>query len=373
MRKKVLLFILAVTLFLSSCSTSVSVSYNRPSEINMGRYRNIAVASTVPFKGFRSPGFYVRAVDDAAAFGAHVRSSYDEELASEVASYATASLVSSLSSTGFFNIISSSAADDMISRSRMGFSIRDDIDCYGVDAFIIPRIVSMDINEYLSSERFYHYDYSRVDQDGNPVRIADYRYYLTQSASIVYSYTVIDAGTMTVYASKNFSDKVENTTEVTSFGFSTPDPASYFRLMVDNITAAAAFQLAPSRADADMKLMDNKPENKKSEAAYDHVKDGDLHSALQIFLSVWDADAHLPSGYNCALLLAACGDIPAAVDLLHEVQTLYGGNSDLSDLLAALEEMNRNNEAAQSQMDGSAPYINYADSSTSIFALVMGE
>ena len=374
MRKKYLIVIIVlISLLLTACSTSVRVGYNRPSEIDMGRYRNIAVASAVPFKGFQSPGFYVRSVDDVAASHTHVRSSYDRSLADEVASYATGSLLRSLSSTGFFNITPPEKADRMISKNRLGYSIQDDVEYYGIDAFIIPRIVSMDVNEYLSSERYYYYDYSRIDENGKPLRLVDYRYYLTQSASIVYSYTVIDARTMTVYVTKNFSDKTEETTEVGRYGFNAPDPVLYFEKMIDNISRIAAFQLAPSRAAAEIELMSNKPDNKSADAAYDYVKDGNIAAAQKIFRDVWRQRSHLPSGYNYALLLAVEGNIDSAIGVLEEIQSSYAGNGDVLHLLCELEEMKKNNAAAQAQIDGTAPYVNYTDSSSSIFALVMGD
>ena len=373
MRKKYLIVIIVLSFLLTACSTSVRVGYNRPSEIDMGRYRNIAVASTVPFRGFQSPGFYVRSVDDAAASHTHVRSSYDRSLADEVASYATGSLLGSLSSTGFFSITPPEKADRMISKNRLGYSIQDDVEYYNIDAFVIPRIVSMDVNEYLSSERYYYYDYSRVDKNGKPLRLVDYRYYLTQSASIVYSYTVIDARTMTIYVTKNFSDKIEETTEVGRYGFNAPDPAVYFEKMIDNITRITAFQLAPSRAAAEIELMDNKPDNKSADAAYDYVKDGNIAAAEQIFRDVWRQGSHLPSGYNYALLLAVEGKIDSAIAVLEEIQSVYAGNGDVARLLSDLEEIRRNNAEAQAQIDGTAPYENYTDSSSSIFALVMGD
>ena len=46
-----------------SCATGVTINYTQPAEINMGSYRNIAVASTVPYKGLANPPFFVRAID----------------------------------------------------------------------------------------------------------------------------------------------------------------------------------------------------------------------------------------------------------------------------------------------------------------------
>ena len=230
----VMMLVIASLLVLSSCATSVSVSYMNPSEIDMGRHRTVALTSTVPFEGFHGPGRYVRAVDSMAAAYSRIPSSYDRALADDVAKEATAKLASALASTGFFQIVPPTVSDRLVSRSRAGMQIDDEVQELGIDAFIVPRIVSMDVNEYVSSEREYYYDHSRVDRDGDPLRLVRYRYYLTQTVSIVYSYTVIDASTMTIYATKSFSDKREFVNEVSSRFFSGPRVMRYFDAMLDD-------------------------------------------------------------------------------------------------------------------------------------------
>ena len=81
--------IVAILLLFASCSTSVSLSYYSPSEIDMGRYRNIAVASCVPFQGFHMPDYYVRATDPYSARVGRLSSSVRESIKNDVASYMT--------------------------------------------------------------------------------------------------------------------------------------------------------------------------------------------------------------------------------------------------------------------------------------------
>lgn len=367
-----LLLPLALVLFLlSSCATVVDVDYLSPSEIDMGSYRNIALASTVAYRGFHEPGYYIRSIDDYALSWSHVRSSYDGSLATEVASHADSILINELSQTGFFNIIPPSVTDNLVELSRLGLSIRDEVSRLGIDAFLIPRIQSMDVNEYVSSEREFVKDYSRVDSDGEPLVYVRYRYYLTQTVTLLYSYTVIDAETMTVYATKNFSDKAEYTSKIDSPFFRGPDPVRYFDSMLGEMCRRAARQLAPYSSSLSVELMPNKPKLKAAEEGYDLVKDGNLAGAIKVFRSCWYSDSHLPSGYNYALLTAVMGDVDGAITILREIEDGWS-DSDVRTLLNALQVVRNDNEEASRQLSGEESGISYTDSSNSIFSLVMG-
>lgn len=372
--KKLLFYLISALLALiclSSCSTTVRVAYDNPSEIDMGQYRTIAIASTVDFAGFQSPSYYVRSVDTQAALRSRVRSSYSSALASDMASYATASLVDSLYDTGFFTIIPPSITDGLIARNNLGISNADDIEAYGIDAFIIPRIVSMDVDEYVSSEGYWVTDYTRKDKNGNPERRREYRYYITQSASMVYSYTIVDAKTMTIYQSRNFSNKVGNTTEITSYGFAVPRIERYFEGLIDAFTTVAASQLAPQRSYLYVDLMDNKPKAESVKSAYDLVEDGYSEEARNLFYKEWISSGHLPSGYNYALLTAALGDVDGAIETLKTIQRSYS-SSDVDYLLSRLQEVKSRNAAAQAQYEGTGTvYSNYDDSS--VFTVIMGQ
>lgn len=341
-----------------------------PSEIDMGRYRNVAVASCVPFRGFHEPPFYVRAVDDDSR-DTRIVSSYDRTLAQDAASYATESLISHLRGTGFFSITPPVVTDSLVERSRHGIDISREVDRQGIDAFIVPRIVSMDVNEYVSSERDYVYDYSHVDEEGRPKRILVIRHNLTQTVSLVYSYTVIDAESMSIYATKTFSDKREYTEEVSSSFFHGTDPYVYLKLMIDDMNSLAAGQLAPRRMSASVTLMDNKPKDKAVEEAYGLASDGYLSQARSLFLDEWERTGHLPSGYNAALLTASQGDLDGAIAMLEDMQGDYA-SSEVDSLLSRLRNIRMRDDQAQLQLTGGGPVSNYNDSEGSIFSLVMG-
>ena len=364
--------LLAVVFLLAGCSTSVSLTYDNPSEIDMGRYRTVAVASASAFEGLHEPPSYVRAADRPAAIFSNVRSSYDRGLADEVADAATQSLVDKLQQTRFFSIIPPVTADSLIRRSRAGADISQDIARYGIDAFIIPRVVSMDVNEYVSSQCEYVLDYSRPDRNGRPLRIPVYTYFLTQTVSLVYSYTVVDASTMTVYASKTFSDKREYVSEFSSSFFRAPDPIGYFRSMLDAMTTLISWQLAPQQLTLDITLMDNKPKLKEASDAWDLVKDGAIGQAAAEFKEYWQNYDHLPSGYNYALLTAVCGDIDQAISILEEIRTRYSSDK-VNDLYDTFLIVRDREEEARAQYEGTGDARIYSDSGDNIFSLIIGD
>ena len=372
MRKTFLsVLIVAILLLFASCSTSVSLSYYSPSEIDMGRYRNIAVASCVPFEGFHMPDYYVRATDPYSARVGRLSSSVRESIKNDVASYMTDSFISSLRATGFFSVIGPSVTDRLVSYSRHGMDISSYIEEYDIDAFIIPKIVSMDVDEYLSSERTYVYDYTRHDE-GRPVRRAHYDYYLTQTVTLVFQYTVIDAKTMTVYAVKNFSDKNEKTEEVTSLAFSTPSVMALFCQMSDHMSRISAYQLAPHRVTLSMNLMKNDSELETVERAYDLTKDGYIEQACEIFRTGWKEERHLASGYNYALLSAALGKTDEALAVLEDVRSSHV-SAECDMLYEDLLKIKQKNDEAALQFSGQGSENLHLIDGDNVFSLVIGD
>lgn len=372
--RKIFLSALIVTILLlfASCSTSVSLSYYSPSEIDMGRYRNIAVASCVPFEGFHMPDYYVRATDPYSARVGRLSSSVRESIKNDVASYMTDSFISSLRATGFFTVIGPSVTDRLVSYSRHGMDISSYIEEYDIDAFIVPKIVSMDVDEYLSSERTYVYDYTRHDDEGRPIRRAHYDYYLTQTATLVFQYTVIDARTMAVYAVKNFSDKNEKTEEVTSLAFSTPSVMALFSQMSDHMSRICAYQLAPHRVTLSMNLMKNDPELETVESAYELTKGGYIEHACEIFRTAWKDERHLASGYNYALLSAALGKTDEALAVLEDMRSSHV-SAECDMLYEDLLKIKQKSDEAALQFSGQGSENLHLIDGDNVFSLVIGD
>lgn len=369
---KRLLLVVATILLLVSCSTTVTVDYINPSEINMGKYRNIAIASTVPYRGMRSPSVFVRALDDAAQRNTFVTSSYTSSLAGYVADYATDLLVDTLSSSNFFKVTPPSVTDALIADAYRGEDISAELARRGIDAVIIPKITAMGVDEYISSSSYYVNDPVKKDEHGNPLKVKAWRYYLTQSAYLDYSYTIIDAETMTVYAVKNFSDKREDTKQISDHGIYSPDVRGFFRSMLSGFQKHILTQLVPQHRSTSLSLMSNKPEIKSLESAYEAAKDGYTNRARELFLAEYNSSGHIPSGYNAALLTASGGDIDAAISLLEEMDAIYS-SKDVDYLLSGLRDIKARDEEAMRQIEGGGNKdSSSASQGKNIFQVVIG-
>lgn len=347
MKRLFKLFILVIALFsLCSCATSVAISYIAPSEIDMGHYRNIAVASTVPYVGFGNPPAYIRSIDP----GPYnlVYSSYGPRLSDQVASYATERFMQTLSSSGYFTIKGPSFTDAVLDASAVGVDASKIFKDNGIDAVIIPKIETMGVDEYI---------YSRIkertvtDKDGNSRKVYDRIYYYQVNLSLTFSYTIIDTQTEKVVAKRSFYVEDSDNITLDNLYFSPNDPYWDFCSMLRSIQNDIIKQLVPTRMSLSVDLMSNKPKDKSVEVYYDYAKDGNFKAASEGFWDNWKKTGHLPSGYNAALLIGAQGDIDQALKLIDEVCTSTG-SGDAYRLQSSLLFAQKSNSESKKQIEG---------------------
>ena len=364
--KRLLLLLVSVFL-LFSCSTTIEVPYMQPSIIDMGGYRNLAVASVVPYRGYVAPTYVVGA--DIQVAGFHIFSGYTASTADNIASYATDELVSTLSSTEFFNILPPEITDGIIERGRFGGDISKDFKSMGYDAVLIPRITGMSVSETLYSKP---YEDWWVDEDGNRHSRIEFNYYYKQVASIDYTITLIDTESGRIIGQRTFSD-TETREDVLDRRWSHLNDVSYlFRRMISSFDYSIIRLLVPTVHVSSVSLMKNKPEDENADKAYDAAKDGNLDLAREVFLEEWQNAKHLPSGYNAALLIAATGDYDDAISLLGEVTSVYSDEKSRN-LYRDLLSIRSRNEQAMGQVSGeSSIHQTSSSSGNDIYALVMG-
>ena len=113
MRKPAAIIIIAAVLVLASCATVVPIGYMQPSAIDMGGYRNLAVASAVPYGG-PVPGYRFVGYADVHAAGLRIYSGYVSSTAQRIADYATSELYSTLSASGFYNLLPPDMTDAVL-------------------------------------------------------------------------------------------------------------------------------------------------------------------------------------------------------------------------------------------------------------------
>lgn len=345
--RRIAMLIAAAMLLLSSCMTTISVPYMQPSSIDMGGYRNLAVASVVPYRGFVPPSRWVASLD---IHSAHVRihPGYSRTTAASVASYATEQLYGTLSSSGFFSLLPPEATDAVLELGSYGFDISAELKRMGFDAVLIPRITNMSVSETIYSEP--HNEWW-TDESGEVHRRVEFDYFYTQTASIEYRLTVIDTSTGAIVAQRTFADR-ETREGALSSTWSSLDDASYlFRRMIRSFNDGILRQFVPTYREYDVTLMKNKPKLEAVEGAYDAAADGDSALALDIFSKAWEGDSHLPSGYNAALLLAASGRFEESMALLEDVMAAYS-SEDARRLYRDLQSIEARNAQAMSQVTG---------------------
>ena len=270
--KKIVFIILALALLLSSCETSVGITYMVPSLIDMGNHRNIALASTVPYYGFTRPSRYIRTLDSLARYGyPYVLSSYSWGLKDDIADYATERIYETLSASGYFTVLPPEETDKILDLGSIGFSSRESLLERGIDAVIIPRIDNMSVNEYLYSRVRTE---TREDSKGNEYEVDVTYFYYDADYQMKLSYTIIDVNTEKIIASRSFVIEDSDSYRLTNPNFLSNYPERSFRRMVDSTLSKITRQLIPLRTTAEITLMGNKPKNEEAEAAYTLVKDG---------------------------------------------------------------------------------------------------
>lgn len=365
MKKILFVFVFALVVF-TSCQTSVSVSYMVPSEIDMGNYRNIALASTVPYYGFITPDRYIRGYWDIARFGyPYIRSTYTVGLKDEVASYATDRIYESLKASGYFTVLEPEVTDSILDLSKYGLSTRDNLLKRGVDAVIIPKIDMMSVNEYIYARE---YRDTYTDDKGKEHETERIVFYYDASYSLKLSYTVIDARSEQIVATRSFVVEDEDHFTLSSPIYLPNYPLSSFKTMVDTTLSRITRQLIPLETKMRVDLMDNKPENKAADRAYELVKEGNIKEASSLFYSVFNNSGHVPSGYNAALTLASSGDIKGSINVANAVYDKTA-SEDVKRLIKTLENIDRSNEESVKQIKGNGS-VKPSNNSSSIYDAV---
>lgn len=365
--RRIILFCILILLLFVSCSTMVSIPYIEPSVIDMGGYRNLAVASAVPYHGIIPYTSWVPWRDTFSP-RFRIRSGFSPSIAASVAEYATTELYSTLSESGFFNLLSPARTDAILERGRLGYSISEELRNLGYDAVLIPRIENMNVDEYVYAEP---YEEWWTDSDGKRHRHIEYEYYYKQTATISYSLTLVDTETGAIVTKRTFADSRYRESSFDPVWGILADPGYLFRRMLSSFDEGILRQFVPRTRLYDITLMKNKPKNDDAKIAYDYAKDGNLSAALDGFLSVWENDRHLPSGYNAALLIASTGDYDRALELLQDIQTSYS-NEDVRSFYRDLITIRSRNEEGLGQISGetSATPVDGAEDNAIYFALL---
>lgn len=343
--RKVFVFLSILVLLISSCSTTMRIRYRQPSRIDMGSYRNIAIASSIPYRYFRSPDRYIPTRDNLSRQNhGYIPSSYDSSLSRRVASALTDTVVKTLSESNYFESVMLPDNTDRI----LSMENRNDLfEWYGVDAIVIPKVDSMSVQEFIYSNSSSR---SVFNSSGEPRIVRDVEYHYDRTCYLVLSVSIVDASSERLIGSVRFPLDRHESTLIGPFLY-TSDPYYTFRDMISSISGRLERELVPTLTYRDISLMRNKPKLEGAEIAYSMVEEGRYIDARNEFLRIFNASGHLPSGYNASLITAAIGDLDGALLILSNVnKERY--SEEVAGLYSTLLEIKNSNEEARKQLEG---------------------
>lgn len=342
MKKRILFVLLALSLIvLASCSTSLGVTYQQPSNVNMASYRNVAIASASKYNGSqRIPMFLRFDITDPTIQLYTIFSTFDYDNVNSRAAEELTKMVSKVfTQSSYYSVLPTSKTDAYLDLYKIGKNPSTLLKEDGIDAVIVPKITRFYNDEYVDAQ------YS-TDQNGNKVA----KYYIHRSVDIAITITVLDTATDRIVASKEYS-AYEYDVEIFDpkfpllFSVSQMDIVS---LAMSDMIHSIVADFVPTTKTTYVDLLSNKPKNESAKEAYKAAEDGNYRYALSVFKEIWNNEGHIPSGYNAAVILAATGEIDSAISLLDEIR-MYGGNSSVNKLYSKLLEIKRRNELAAEQ------------------------
>lgn len=369
------LIVASMVIFFTSCATSITVRHLVPGEVDLSASRNIAVASTnsykFPYGRPLSPWIQGLSETDFT-----LSSGYDTNLASSVASTASRMILDSVQGTGYFTVLTPEVTDAYMTLSKVGENTSAMLKSKGMQALLSSSISYMDVEEQVVGRDVKTFVTEDVDPNPNDaiVNIKSYEkvtsreYFLVQKATLTLTYTIFDLGSGSILFSRSFTGKEEQETKIGIRTYDAGAPGGYrderryssgyapsfkplFEKIIRSFSSTISKQLAPSWQTKRLTLMSNKPKLEAAKGAYTLAERGSYEAAYRQFLSLYEGNGHIASGYNAALLLEAMGRFTEAVDLMNDVYNRSGARQAYTALLS-MQEAKSQSEKAQRQISG---------------------
>ncbi len=342
--------ILAFTMIITSCATTVTVSYMKPAKFNLSDYKNLAVATTEVKNApiFTSSRIYI----DYDNHRDSIRSGYDRLIPNEIADYYTSNVYSSLQKSGLFNLISPAKTDLMIKNLRYGISDSSKLYDMGADAIFTSEIEYLDYDEYPVYGDYIVIKNPNYDDDSSQsqyIQSDKRRVTIWQEAQMKISYSIIDLKDGTILASNSYTQTVKNSEDL-NFYTTSLSAEWMFEDIADTFIEKTKTDLFPHTVYTSLELMDNKPKNSLANEAMKLVKNNQLLQAETLFEQAWNEDKHLPSGYNAALLIEAMGDRTNAMYLMKEIYN-ETGSVDAMTAYSRMKSFDTSSSAAAQQIE----------------------
>ena len=366
------LFAALMVVFLTSCATSITVRHLVPGEVDLSASRNIAIASTSPYK-FPYGRPLSPWISGLSETDFTLSSGYDANLPSSIANTATRMLLDAAQSTSYFTILTPDVTDAYLSLSKVGENTLAMLKAKGVQAMLSSNISYMDVEEEVVGKDVKTYVTEDIDPSAAVTmksyeKVTSREYFLVQKATLTLTYTVYDLVNNRILLTRSFTGKEDQETKIGIRTYDAGAPGGYrderryssgyapsfkplFEKVLRSFSSTISKQLAPSWQTKRLTLMSNKPKLEAAKSAYTLAERGSYDQAYRQFLSLYELSGHIASGYNAALLLEAMGRLSEAVDLMTEVYNRSGSHQAYTALLS-MQEAKSQSEKAQRQISG---------------------
>lgn len=329
----IVLLLLAAVL---GCATSVPLQVMKPSEINMGNMKKIAVL----YFGYPDLGYGESSIEVIIrnTIGRYLGYAYNRNADQEAAAmYATDKFISLLMRTDYFSIIDPMVVQNAIIRAnKINLTPAELGEILETDAMITGSISFMRA-EVLEEE------IPIKDEFG---AIIDYRMQYTKTASLQVTYRILNAKTGQLVAIKSFEGETE---AIEAEFYRLPRDEEMYREILDRILEPLPRQLVPYEVTEYRHLMNDETKDPEMERLNKLVVKKFYGEALEGYLTVWERTGNVAAGFNAAIMFEITGDIDAAIGLMTEVAQRTEREEALREL-KRLQKTKAESEAASRQM-----------------------
>lgn len=290
MKKYVCLLCIFTTL---CCTTRVSVSVTKPSNIDMSEYRDLAIINTQYSEEKKITFGDVLKRPIQALLGKKDHNT----MSNYVIKYTTDSLLRSLSRNNYFNIATYPSLN----------SIKDDD---------IDSIIQIEFTKIIFFDEFYYDSVPTIDPITQEYTEEEIQY-IKREIEYSFIYKVLDIKGNNIITEGTFNDIKADIREVEN-KYKLKTTEELFESSIDHYTIEISKELSPYTKIERREIL-NDITNRKLKEAKRLVRQANYDEAYLLYIKEWDVNRTFKAGYNAAVILEILGNLPGAVNLMKEV------------------------------------------------------
>lgn len=294
-----LLVLFCSVVWISSCTTTVSIDYLVPAEHDMADYRTVEL---VPVPSYNMPIHETppRKIEDMSRIAPMlVYSGYQIFSERSLAVFTDTVLRDKLLQLHYFTLFPTGA-------NEVSAGIQP-------EARLQVTISTLDIDEYVFARSQQHSDSEQ-----------QFSFHLRQKVNITLTYMVLDNKDDSLLYSGNVTRRFDQIYDVdTNKGpvLFAPSLTPVCEELVNDAIEHIAEKLSPHVAHVRVSLQkdDSGSGGALFKTALQYAKDGNYEIAYQQFFHLWEKQGHVAAGYNAALLAEAIGNKTKALEIMRQV------------------------------------------------------